>query len=514
MGISILTVKNQGLIHLTISSTALAIYVGVILQYMLRDFLLQLRFLLLSVNWSYLFVSYITVFTAIYSILARAGVAESIRVSRILLYVILVLLSLMFYFMGYVNEYYLPQYHGLSFALLMFAIINLIFNLKGVLEAATILVILLCTIPVPSSISILSPSIYASLANTTSKQVLLAGTGLTMAGSTLSTAPLIIATLRNDGRRRRSIAYSTLLLLVAVVIGFTGDIIRISLISQNLEQSITSKLLSSTAIYAFVSILPALLYYRKNLFSPPNIEETRARWTGFISMLSIVFILLITLTGIAYALSYASPSVREPGITISNYEDLMSKPASIILGKLGLEVYNEYSYRYNDGSEDMLLSEYSLKTNTTEYIGVLDLTRSPCKLYSVNTFLEYKGYRVKLKWVSQDNTMITYYIAENSSSEVIVAESLLKLTVPGNNSRENYYARITLIANNVGDLVNLFNNTLTNASNGKSLLRDFNVLKALAALTYIFILLSFIYLSIEPLRRILKHRGEQSGEFK
>ncbi|MEM0282541.1 MAG: hypothetical protein QXF00_05550, partial [Desulfurococcaceae archaeon] len=91
--------------------------------------------------------------------------------------------------------------------------------------------------------------------------------------------------------------------------------------------------------------------------------------------------------------------------------------------------------------------------------------------------------------------------------------SLLKLTVPGNNSRENYYARIILIANNTGDLVNLFNN-ITNTSSGKSLLRDFNVLKALAALTYIFILLSFIYLSIEPLRRILKHRGEQPGEFK
>ncbi|MEM4003902.1 MAG: hypothetical protein QW836_09975, partial [Ignisphaera sp.] len=76
---------------------AIALNTGILLQFIFSNFVRQLAVLVLSSNWSYLVVCYLTGGLAIYSVLVRAGISTGVRIGRILLSILLVLIALVFY---------------------------------------------------------------------------------------------------------------------------------------------------------------------------------------------------------------------------------------------------------------------------------------------------------------------------------------------------------------------------------------------------------------------------------
>lgn len=500
----------------------LAIYTGMVLQYALRDYSNQLRFLLFSFNWSYLLACYLAVFIALCLVLTRTGVSKSMRFSRILLSILLMLLALIVYLIGYINKYYLTQYHGLSLVLIVFASINLLFNLKNVVEIILVLAILLCTIPIPLPALEMFSSIFALTTSVSSRQMLLINPGLALAGSIISTAPLILAFSCSGGFKSKLTSRLVFQMLIAVVVGFIGDVIRLFVFSQGTGLGALNKLFCSTFTYAFLSILSVLLLNRRDLVScstsKGNYDEKENSGSTFTLLVIVVFASLIAITGTMHLFLLSSTISEALEIKAYNYRDLMIKPASVILGELGLRILNENSHIFYDGSENILISEFNLSTNDFEFAGTLDLVKVPCKLYDLEVLLEYEGYRVNQKWAHQINDdVIIYYIAVNSSNSLILAERIIKLTIVEEDSREEYYARITLISgieHNVGNIVYVFNNILTSTSNKGSFLQIFNVLKTLVDLLYVFIISLLLYISVEPLRRVFSYTRRILGEVK
>lgn len=492
--------------------TALAIYAGGILQYVLQTYSSYFRFIFLSFTESYLIVCYFTAYLSIFHILSRIGVSSRIRVSRILLFIVLSLLALIFYQMGYSNEQYLLQYDGISFILFVFAMIALIFDFKNIVQMIAVLLILLCTVPIPPSISGVFLSFFISITKFSTLNLLLLSPGLSLIGSVLSVTPIVIAVMYNEKISYRNILRITALLIMATVIGFAGDLIRTVLYIQNVEMGILGKMLSSTLIYSLVSVLLVLIINRKIIkfsYLGEKIEE-KDNLLSFILSIVIVFASLISLIIITQTFLINSPLNSGIEVRLSGEEQFMNNSTAIIFEKIGIITVNEYSYIYNDGIEDAILSEFSAGNGSNVYKGILSLSRTPNKLYDAKTILELENYIIKQEWSNQDNYgRVYYYIVEGSGEEKLVLQRLIKTKLIYNDSSNmEFYGEITLMANldnNTWNFFNSFNNALNNLGNSELFPQFFDKFKTLVTLLYVFIFLLLSYLSIDPLRKAIRH---------
>ncbi|MEM3838064.1 MAG: hypothetical protein QXM14_02330 [Fervidicoccaceae archaeon] len=299
---------------------------------------------------------------------------------------------------------------------------------------------------------------------------------------------------------------------MATVIGFAGDLIRTVLYIQNVEMGILGKMLSSTLIYSLVSVLLVLIINRKIIkfsYLGEKIEE-KDNLLSFILSIVIVFASLISLIIITQTFLINSPLNSGIEVRLSGEEQFMNNSTAIIFEKIGIITVNEYSYIYNDGIEDAILSEFSAGNGSNVYKGILSLSRTPNKLYDAKTILELENYIIKQEWSNQDNYgRVYYYIVEGSGEEKLVLQRLIKTKLIYNDSSNmEFYGEITLMANldnNTWNFFNSFNNALNNLGNSELFPQFFDKFKTLVTLLYVFIFLLLSYLSIDPLRKAIRH---------
>lgn len=491
---------------------AIALNTGILLQSIFSNLVRQLTVLVLSSNWSYLVVCYLTGGLTVYSVLVRAGISTGVRIGRILLSILLVLIALVFYFIASLDVYYTVQYLHLSFIIFVLSMIVLLFDISRPLDIVILVTALSITVPIPPIVSETLIEVYPwnvvrMILGGDARLALLVNPGLTAVSSTIAIAPLILAIYRY-GKPSTGKLHVVAIPLLIFFIGLVADIVRMYVYgSQYLFPELLSRILSSSITYSTALLLPVAVYYRRKLSSLIlGAGESRSRDLVSVDFFHLFLsLLIVSATAIVctYTVVYSDGAGLRIDTSIKSMDELV--PAVFNSTQLDTEIID---IQYFDG---VAIGSFTLYVNGDGYRGVIELVDTPCRLYSVERYLELNGYRVGWIWGSGDSYTINYILAEKGDINALLAYRLLQITIATSNTSKTMYARILLSTDgreNIENSIAVFNRILSRFNEAIDVQQYLNTLDILLPLIYTSMFIVVIYISIEFLYRVYNYFRE------
>lgn len=490
---------------------AIALNTGILLQFIFSNFVRQLAVLVLSSNWSYLVVCYLTGGLAIYSVLVRAGISTGVRIGRILLSILLVLIALVFYLIASLDVYYSVQYLHLSFTTFVLSVIVLLFDISRPLDIVILITALYITVPIPPIVSETFMEVYPwnvvrTILGGNVRLALLVNRGLTAVSSTIAVAPLILAIYRY-GKPSTGKLHVVAIPLSILSIGLVADIVRMYVYgSQHLFPELLSRILSSTITYSTILLLPVAVYYRRKLSSLILDAGESRRDLGSADFFHL-FLSLLIISATTIVCIYTGVCSDGAGLRIDTSIKSMDElvPAVFNSTQLHTEITG---ILYADG---VAVGNFTLYVDGGRYRGVVELVDTPCRLYSVERYLELNGYRVRWRWGSGDSYTINYILAEKGDINVLLAYRLLRITITTSTTRHTMYTRILLSTDgreSIESSIAVFSNILSGFREAIDAQQYLNALDVLLPLIYTSMSIVVIYISIEFLYRVYNYFRE------
>ena len=462
------------------------------LGWFFREYFYSLAQLMLDRDYGYLAVSIITVLVTLYFSLKQVGFAYGVSARRVLIGSYLIIISLIFYASSLVDPRYMVQYQGLSFSFILMAFIGIILSPVYARDLIPLISILLLVPPPPGWIDSLTPHLsrvvgelasyitgarliggagYTTLVGVSPSgpvrfQVEYACTGIVTISSILVVVPIIFYLLAYSPRSTsRKLAASIASLIVALSLGFLGNLVRVLLVIYGTkwlgpEKGLALFHYSPSIIYATLSVLAG--FYIADRIGGLRLAVPRIRLGRVLSKPEAVLgalIIIIVLAGFfvagANAVTYASSSAgRGAGVRsglvikaespidyINNpekYIKFVNNVSMVILGK--------------DVQLTRILNAFVVyrviaKHGNSSFLGYLEIVDTPGRLHTWQLCLTLQGYKVDNSYTRIINGTPVYYISVHKGARsYLLAYTLIPTKIVSPGATYELYTRISLIA--------------------------------------------------------------------
>lgn len=459
----------------------------ILAQTLYRDYFKALINLALSEEYSYLLVSFFSVFATIYLSMKFVGFSYGIRISKFLASLIALTTSIVLYVISLRSTEYVVQLQGAGFALTFISLILFVYEPSTPSDVIPLLTPLLL-IPLPTSIvdsltpvlSRLIGRIAAALTGATyieSTFVVLgvetpmgfinfsvetACSGIVTLSSVLSVFPVIsymISASRSSAMRKLLVALISL--FAGLSIGFLGNLIRVLLVVLvaryvNPQLALTVFHYSPSVVYSTVSTF--LAYYiavkyasLERVLPKPLLTDKpvpHISWEMFSGSL-VVVILLVSSIHIFLATTLPSRNALNSfTIYVDNLERAINNPVALLGESSALIVHaskDEYLTRVI-GALNVLRVRVLLDGEF--YTGFVEVVDNPARLHTWQLCLTLQGYNVVSSWSKEvDSREISYILVEKEGRNYILAYTVFPVVVKTPGLESLMYLRVSLFRN-------------------------------------------------------------------
>lgn len=446
----------------------LALYLATILviaRYFYLDAFWSFAADIRSPSYSYLAVVLFSVLATLW-LVVRDGVVtitRSIPPLRILSALLLILLGILLYIVALLEPSYQLHVEMLSFLIVAWGLMAVLFRFNSMLGAIPFLS-LIALIPIPSSVldnlsielsklvgrivAATSPAtlqssplgIYLVVPSPSGSHVLeitFACSGVLSLASVISILPLVIyLAARPAASLPRKLVAITLSVIVASLIVFAGNVVRVWLVVREMHLGNTERAMSifhqlPSAIYVAVAvaasllIIPWIVGYRWD--TRRGTEEPRGWPSGvFLAFtflgLFVLFLYHLLAPGIAVA------AQLHGNTSVPSFTEIATKPQEIFNGT-GVKVLRAYI----DHKLSRLLGETSLVTtiikyNNRVYTGYIEVAESPSRFHSWSVCLGYQGYVVtSQKTILLGNQAVKVFEALKNGQRYLLAYTVYRV---------------------------------------------------------------------------------------
>lgn len=480
--------------------TVLTGLIGFLAETIYREFFESIVKLALSEDYSYIIVSFFTVLTVLYLATRYTGFSYGVRLSKLFFATILVVISLSTYTLAHVDLEHRVQLMGLSFACIFITLLVLIYELNNLSEVIVLLTPLLL-IPLPAGIVdpitlVLSRTIGILAGVVTGARVIeapgftqlevvsasgepvrlsieAACTGIITASSIIAIAPLIayIAAFSED-KPLRKIIISLVSITIALLIGLTGNFIRVILViyatmKLGVDYAYSLYHYSPSILYSAVSVIIAFYITRKYLnFKEFKFRNTleylspRVTW-NYIAGVFLLVVLTVGAIGLLAQSTNTGLSVPSVIINTQSVSDYLDNPVNYLSTSKVVFTSSIYDAFLTRVLGALAVYRVSLNYNGELYTGFIEVVDTPARLHTWELCLTLQGYYVKSSWsIDLEGVRVNYIVIERDALSGILAHTLIPVTIRTPSGDYNVYTRASLLSWGRGNVTDELSRTL------------------------------------------------------
>ncbi|MEM4486952.1 MAG: archaeosortase/exosortase family protein [Zestosphaera sp.] len=474
---------------LTAGFTILTSFIALLSESAYRGIVESYLKLMFVEEYSYLLVVLASTLTLFYYLFRSVGLSYEVRVSKVIVSVLLADLSLIFYISSFLDLGNAVQYGSLSLVLLVLALIIFIYNpltLKDLIPLLSLFML----VPLPTSVidsvtphlsrfvgravavltgvTFIENPVYAQIVVVTPSgpavfNVEIACTGIVSLSSVFAVIPVVtyLVAFSPSTARRKIVSVATSLML-AVLIGFLGNLVRVLLViwgSMSYGVEVGMELFHSplSIVYSTLSVLAAFFvadrYAGLRRLTPRSVGSwSRIEW-GFVA--GVLAVTLIFTSVYAVTLHYiASPNIndalRRDGIVLGDNElsDFMNNPPRYVFsgrGDLTL-THQSYSSYLTRVLGAFSVYEVVLVKDGVPHFGYVEVADTPGRFHTWQLCLRLQGYRVVNSWSRIFNGTRLYFIeVERDSIEGLLGYVIMPVFIGDSNAQAIAYVRASLM---------------------------------------------------------------------
>ena len=461
-----------------------------------RVYLYSLGKLLFDEGYGYLSVALVGLYITLFNSIKQSGYSFGVSPGRTIAGLFLLIVSLIFYFSASIDTQYMVQYYGLSYVFLFLSLFIVVFTPVYTRDLIPLFSIFLLVPPPPGWIDVLTPklsrlvgSIAAAisgaqlvkgpgysvlLVHTNSGivrfQVEFACTGIVTLSSILVVFPVILYLLAYSPRSLvRKLTASVLALIIALLLGFIGNLIRVLLVIYGAralgpETGLRLFHYSPSIVYATLSLLAGFYIADKigairlalpRLRKGPSIHNPRA--VGGVLLILLLFVSIFT--GVIGIVNYTSRAnttgtirlAREPTIIIqaSTPSDYLRSPFKYLnLYAIGIKVTgiarDEQLTRILNA---FVVYRVIIRNGNSSYLGYLEIVDTPGRLHTWQLCLTLQGYKVVDSYTREINGTPVYFVDfRKGGAGYLLAFVLLPTRVVSPVGSVDLYTRVSIIS--------------------------------------------------------------------
>ncbi len=450
-----------------------------------REFFESIIRLAQSEEHSYIIVSFFTVFAVLYLSTRYIGFSYGFRPSKTVFATALLVLSMAIYSIARVDLVHRVQLMGLSFTCIFIALLLLIYEPSTLGEAVVLLTPLLL-IPLPSAtLDILTPvlsryigrlagvvtgvriieapgftqlEVVSASGETVRLSVETACTGIVTVSSILAITPLLVYIVSfSVDRPVRKILVSIVSLFIALLIGLTGNFIRVLIVVYatmrlGAEQAYRLFHYSPSLIYSVLSVLVAFHLIKKYLKFKTHWSRSlqvnlalKVTWERVAGVLLLAIIIAGSVSVILRIINTSS-NVPSVVVNVNSIKDYLEKPE----GYLSTSRVNFINARYDLFLTRVLgaLATYRVVAISMGeiYSGYIEVVDTPARLHTWEFCLTLQGYFVKASWSSSiEGIRVNFISIERGDWRGVLAYTIIPIIIRTLSGEYTIYTRVSLI---------------------------------------------------------------------
>jgi len=480
--------------------TVFAGLLGFLAETIYREFFDSIIKLAQSEEYSYIIVSFFTVFAILYLTTKYIGFSYGVRLSKIVFTVALSFLSIAIHSLARVELEHRVQLMGLSFVCIFVVLLLLIYEPNTLNELVVFLTPLLL-IPLPARfVDFLTPLlsryigklagvvtgariietpgfIQLEVISASGEPVRLSVeavcTGIVTMSSILAIIPLLlyIATFSID-KPVKKILISLLSLTTALLIGLIGNFVRILLVVYatmrlGAEHAYTLFHYSPSLVYSTISVLVAFYIMRRYL----KFKALRLRGslrditlkTTWEYIAGVLLLSVITVSVLSIAVLSASSGVGVSDITVdaTSISEYLQNPAKYLsTSKLDFtsSIYDSFLTRVLSA---LAVYRVSARSQGELYTGYIEVVDTPARLHTWELCLTLQGYFVKASWSSDVmNVRVNFIVIERGNWRGVLAYTLFPVIVRTTSGEYSIYTRISLLSEEASNITDKLSSIL------------------------------------------------------
>lgn len=420
-----------------------------------------------SDEYSYIIISFLTITITFYLALKHIEISHSLRLSKIVFIVILLLSSIITYSLAQLDLEFKLQLMGFSFISIFIALLLLIYEPSRICEIIFFLTPLLL-IPLPLKLIdtltlILSKHIdklVGAISGASIEPIRLsikaACSGVIIVNPILAVTPLLVYIMAfSIDKPVRKITTLILSLSTTLLIGFLGILMRILiLIYTTMKLGINHAYIllqyPPSILYTIISTLIALYFVKKYLKFKEHPHRNllnlslKATWERITGILLLAVIIVSSMSLIIHVLN-SEICVSNITINANNVSDYLENPAKYLSTSKIIFTSSEYDAfltRILGG-----LRAYRVLVNSTEkqYSGYIELVDIPARLHTWDFYLIIQGYLVKTSWSSSINGVkVNFIVFEYNNQSSVLAYTIIPVIIKTKSRDFNLYTRVSL----------------------------------------------------------------------
>ena len=493
--------------------------------------------LLVDEGFGYLGVSLVTVLILLFLSLRQAGFSFGFSLVRFLAGLLLVLLSLVFYFLGFVYGGFVVQFQGLSLVFLLLGLFVALFSPVYGRDVLPLLGLFLL-VPLPAGffdwltpwlsrvigqmVAWLTGSVFVggqgfgvlyvdSPVGVVGFEVARACTGIVTLSSVLAVVPVVLYLLAFSPRGLKwRVLAGVLSLVVGVVIGFLGNVVRVLLVvlgtklwgpdtGLGLFHYSPSVVYAGLAVYAGfwvarrVGGLDLMLPRLRVGFGPGSVR-------GVLGVVVLLLVLVGLFAGSVEAVGLlAGGSGGGEGVVVPSVGDFVGDP----LGYLAVGDFRVVSSVRDDWLTGVLnaLVVYRVVVDSHGgvFSGFVEVVDNPARLHTWQLCLQLQGYEVVDSYTrSVNGSLLNVIVLERDGRGYVLVYRLLpvELVVPGG-GEYRLWVRVSLLSPGMGgEVVDRLSSVLlgigaTGSGNGLGVY--VGAVRVLAVFVYILVLAIIVF---------------------
>ena len=451
-----------------------------------REFFEYIIKLAQSEEYSYIILSFFTIFTILYLSTRYIGFSFSIRPSKIVFTVALLVSSIAIYLLAQVNLEHRVQLMGLSFACTFIALVLLIYE-PNTLREITVLLTPLLLIPIPAEVvdyltPIFSKCIGRVVGSLTRARVIetpgftqlevispsgelvrlsveVACTSIIPVSSIMVITPLIVYLVSfSTDNAVRKVAVVLASLLTGLLIGLTGNFIRVLLLVYaamriGVEQAYVLLHYSPSLVYSLISVLLVFYITKRHL-------KFKAYWSRSLQKelalkvtweyVAGVLLLLIIITGIvSTVLHVISVNTRLLSVEVntSDVSEYLQNPAKYLSTSKLEFMNNTYELFLTRVLGALVAYRVLARSMNTTYNGYIEVVDTPARLHTWEFYLTLQGYFTRASWSSDIECIRVNYISiERGEWRGVLAYTIIPTTIKTPSGDHVLYTRVSLVS--------------------------------------------------------------------
>ena len=404
--------------------------------------------------------------------------------------------SMLFYVLGSLDEVNSAQLYGISFSLLIWSFIILIFYPERVTYFISALTLTLLTVPVPLSFISYTSTAFSQLigrvvaylmgaeliqsgssiyigvvdAEGTKRvfELVHACSGIISVTSIIAISPILLYFIfRSMGSMKEKVLKTIVVLGSAIAIVFVGNAARVAAVLYftkyvSYERALEFFHQVPSLIYAGLAVLVSFLILEKTTkrgsregISEVSHRTTKAFGSRFRKVMGVFIILVAVVSLFLTALlpSLIVQGAAVPSSRLVTLDTLLTHTARVVFNETGVSVLREVpvpalTARLGSSTVNMIVIKY----NNTVLSGYAEVAERPTRFHGWHVCLTMQGYTIVRSWKEvHGDLVINYLLVEKSGYERLLGYALYRVPFLVSNGTSVAFVRISLFTGVRGD---------------------------------------------------------------